>query len=131
MTFQVYSSTATRVEVWIYAQPQNDPEKLALPMVNNPTTHVWSLSVSAADLRGAGVTGTVFYGYRARGPNWPFVATWKKGSADGFVADVDKQGNRFNPNKLLIDPYARTSATTPATPHSLTARSTCRASPTA
>jgi isoamylase len=25
----------------------------------------------------------------------------------GFVSDVDAQGNRFNPNKLLFDPYAR------------------------
>ena len=32
VTFSVYSATATRVEVWIYAQPRNDPEKLALPM---------------------------------------------------------------------------------------------------
>ncbi len=116
VTFSVYSATATRVEVWIYALPQGDPEKLALPMVNNPTTHVWSLSVSAAGLSSAGVTGTVFYGYRAWGPNWPFVTTWKKGSADGFVADVDDQGNRFNPNKLLLDPYAREVSHDPRTP---------------
>ncbi|MBM7094104.1 hypothetical protein JTP67_37485, partial [Streptomyces sp. S12] len=32
---------------------------------------------------------------------------WSKGSASGFVSDVDNAGNRFNPNKLLIDPYAR------------------------
>ena len=107
VTFSVHSATATRVEVWIYANPQGDAEKLALPMNNDATSHIWSLSVSATDLKSAGVTGTVFYGYRAWGPNWPFVATWKKGSADGFVADVDTQGNRFNPNKLLIDPYAR------------------------
>ena len=24
----------------------------------------------------------------------------------GFIADVDADGNRFNPNKLLTDPYA-------------------------
>ena len=89
VTFSVYSATATRVEVWIYANPQGDAEKLALPMNNDATTHIWSLSVSATDLKSAGVTGTVFYGYRAWGPNWPFVASWKKGSADGFVADVD------------------------------------------
>ena len=29
-----------------------------------------------------------------------------EGDAVGFVTDVDDQGNRFNPNKLLIDPYA-------------------------
>jgi len=107
VTFKVYSTTATRVEVWVYANPQNEAEKLALPMDNDPTSHVWSRSVTAGDLRNAGVTGAVFYGYRAWGPNWPFVPSWEKGSADGFIADVDDQGNRFNPNKLLLDPYAR------------------------
>ncbi|MGH3658158.1 MAG: alpha-amylase family glycosyl hydrolase, partial [Micromonosporaceae bacterium] len=33
--------------------------------------------------------------------------SWTKGSSTGFVADVDAAGNRFNPNKLLLDPYAR------------------------
>jgi glycogen operon protein len=34
------------------------------------------------------------------------VNSWTKGSSAGFLSDVDAQGNRFNPNKLLIDPYA-------------------------
>jgi pullulanase/glycogen debranching enzyme len=46
------------------------------------------------------------YGYRAWGPNWSFDPTWTKGSGSGFHRDVDPQGNRFNPNKLLLDPYA-------------------------
>jgi len=25
----------------------------------------------------------------------------------GFISDIDAQGNRFNPNKLLSDPYAK------------------------
>ena len=49
----------------------------------------------------------MYYGYRAWGPNWPFSSSWTKGSSAGFISDVDAQGNRFNPNKLLIDPYAR------------------------
>ena len=28
------------------------------------------------------------------------------GSQAGFLSDVDAAGNRFNPNKLLLDPYA-------------------------
>ena len=48
----------------------------------------------------------MFYGYRAWGPNWPYSPDWTKGSAAGFNADVDASGNRFNPNKLLFDPYA-------------------------
>ena len=52
------------------------------------------------------IDGAVYYGYRAWGPNWPYNASWTKGSAAGFISDVDASGNRFNPNKLLLDPYA-------------------------
>ncbi len=47
------------------------------------------------------------YGYRCWGPNWVYDPCWRPGRIDGFRADVDGRGNRFNPNKLLIDPYAR------------------------
>jgi len=107
VTFRVYSAGASRVEVWIYANPRGEAEKLALPLTPDTTTHIWSRAVTTAELAAAGVTATPFYGYRAWGPNWPFVPSWKKGSSDGFVADVDDMGNRFNPNKLLLDPYAR------------------------
>ncbi|HRD72211.1 MAG TPA: isoamylase [Aquimonas sp.] len=66
-----------------------------------------------------GITGTVYYGYRAWGPNWPYVSTWKKGLSNGFVSDVDPNGNRFNPNKLLLDPYAREISQDPNTPSCL------------
>jgi glycogen operon protein len=49
---------------------------------------------------------TVYYGYRAWGPNWIYNSSWTPGSATGFVSVVDSAGNRFNPNKLLLDPYA-------------------------
>jgi glycogen operon protein len=74
------------------------------------------VTVGVAALRAAGVTGTVYYGYRAWGPNWPYTASWTPGSAAGFVSDVDAAGNRFNPNKLLLDPYAREISHDPLTP---------------
>jgi isoamylase len=103
--FHVFSSTASRIEVWIYANPQGEAEKLRVPLTVDPATHIWSVNIPANMLPAS--PGAVLYGYRAWGPNWPFVATWTKGSADGFIADCDKDGNRFNPNKLLLDPYAR------------------------
>jgi isoamylase len=50
----------------------------------------------------------VLYAFRAWGPNWPLSVAWtRNNSAAGFVADVDPvNGHRFNPNKLLTDPYA-------------------------
>jgi isoamylase len=62
--------------------------------------------VPASELAAAGLGETIYYGYRAWGPNWPHDSKWTKGSAAGFKSDVDAAGNRFNPNKLLFDPYA-------------------------
>lgn len=106
--FRVASTRATRLEVWIYEAPFGAQEKVRFVMAKDAATSVWSKTVSVATLKNShGITGPVYYGYRAWGPNWPYHASWTKGSTFGFRADVDAQGNRFNPNKLLIDPYAR------------------------
>ena len=105
--FRVYSSRATRIEVYIYATPMGSPEALHFPLNPDSNTKIFSVSIPVATLRTAGITGPVYYGYRAWGPNWPYSSGWTKGSGAGFIADVDAQGNRFNPNKLLMDPYAR------------------------
>ena len=108
ITFRVYSSRATRIAVYLYAAPTGAQERVSYVLTRNATTNVWSTTVSVATLRDTyGITGAVHYGYRAWGPNWPYTASWTKGSSAGFVADVDAAGNRFNPNKLLLDPYAR------------------------
>ena len=65
-----------------------------------------SCTLQVTDLRASGLSGPLYYGYRAWGPNWPYDNTWTPGSQAGFMADVDTTGNRFNPNKLLLDPYA-------------------------
>lgn len=105
LTFRVYSSRATRLEVNLYAARSGADEKLRYTLTKNASTNVWSVTVPVSSLTGAGI-GTVYYGYRAWGPNWPYSASWSKGSSVGFVSDVDASGNRFNPNKLLLDPYA-------------------------
>ena len=62
--------------------------------------HIWTVTV-------AGLGAGTLYGYRVWGPNWPYNASWTPGSNLGFVSHVDASGNRFNPNKLLTDPYAK------------------------
>jgi isoamylase len=106
ITFRVYSSAATHLEVWIYNQPLGTQEKLRLPLTQDSVTKIWSVTVSKATLETGGLRGTVYYGYRAWGPNWTFNPAWAKGSNLGFKQDIDERGNRFNPNKLLLDPYA-------------------------
>ncbi len=106
ITFRVYSSQATRMVVYLYASGYGaqDVANYVLSSVGNG---VWAVTVPVSSIQAAGITGTVYYGYRAWGPNWPYNASWGKGSAAGFISDVDASGNRFNPNKLLIDPYAQ------------------------
>jgi isoamylase len=105
ITFRVYSLRATRIELDLYAVSYGAPE-VAKYALNQDASNIWSVTVPISALRAAGINGTVFYGYRAWGPNWPYSSTWTPGSSAGFIVDVDAGGNRFNPNKLLFDPYA-------------------------
>ncbi|HEY0698244.1 MAG TPA: alpha-amylase family glycosyl hydrolase, partial [Micromonospora sp.] len=107
VTFRVYSSAATRIAVYLYATPTGAAEMASVPLTRD-STGVFAATVSVTTIRDTyGIAGTIYYGYRAWGPNWPYDPAWTKGSSAGFVADVDSAGNRFNPNKLLLDPYAR------------------------
>ncbi|BFU45795.1 glycogen debranching protein [Krasilnikovia sp. MM14-A1004] len=106
VTFRVFSAHATRIAVYVYAAATGQQEKASYVLTRD-AANVWSATVGVATLRAAGVPGTIYYGYRAWGPNWPYDPAWSKGSQAGFVADVDATGNRFDPNKLLLDPYAR------------------------
>jgi isoamylase len=115
ITFRVYSSRATRVELYIYQYPTSVQESIKYVLTKD-AQNVWSRNVTVSELQGYGITGAVYYGYRAWGPNWPYDASWTKGSAAGFISDVDASGNRFNPNKLLLDPYAQEVSHDPVTP---------------
>src|ERR1700683_459167 len=105
VVFRVYSSRATRIEVDLYTTPMGSAEVLRVPLNADSSTNIFSVSIPVATLQTAVITSPIYYGYRAWGPNWPYSSDWTKGSGTGFVLDVDAQGNRFNPNKLLIDPY--------------------------
>ncbi len=102
--FRVPSRAATRIEVWVYAAPRDAEPALVLPLER--VASGFAGSVPLGDLAAAGVTD-VWYGLRAWGPNWPYDSSWTPGSEVGFQSDVDGAGNRFDPNKLLIDPWAR------------------------
>ena len=105
VAFKVYSSRATRIELYLYSSATGSDERARYVMTLG-TGGVWSTSISVTELSSKGLSGTLYYGYRAWGANWPYSASWVKGSAAGFASDVDANGNRFNPNKLLSDPSA-------------------------
>lgn len=82
--------------------------------------HIFKFELPLEELKKAnavnGENKSIYYGYRVWGPNWKFDENWKPGKIDGFVCDVDDKGNRFNPNKLLVDPYAREISHDPISP---------------
>jgi isoamylase len=99
-TFAIYSKNASHVLLEIYDTPMDAPARFDYWMTRGPDD-IWRARIRDAR------PGT-FYGFRCWGSNWLFSAEWQRGgSAAGFTADVDASGCRFNPNKLLFDPYAR------------------------
>jgi isoamylase len=78
--FALFSANATKVEVCLF---DGDKEtRIELPEYTDEVFHGYLPEVGP---------GT-FYGYRVHGPYEP------------------QAGDRFNPNKLLLDPYARAHA---------------------
>ena len=79
--FALFSENATAVELCLYLEPDAVEASDVLRM-GEQTAHVWHCYLP-------GVRPGQLYGYRVHGPYEP------------------GQGHRFNPSKLLIDPYAR------------------------
>jgi glycogen operon protein len=81
VNFALYSEHATKVELCLFDSPDATLESLCVPLVDRTDT-VWH--VYLPDARPGQL-----YGYRVYGPWSPL------------------EGHRFNPAKVLIDPYAR------------------------
>jgi glycogen operon protein len=80
VNFALFSAGATRVELCLFEPTgQREIERIALPCT---TDQVWHGHVG-------GIMPGQLYGYRVHGPYEPL------------------HGRRFNPHKLLLDPYAR------------------------
>ena len=79
--FAVFSAHATKVEVCIFDEVgKKELQRVALPEYTNQIWHGYL----------PGIQPGTPYGYRVHGPYKP------------------EEGHRFNPNKLLLDPYALT-----------------------
>lgn len=100
VNFAVYAKNATRVEVLIFDDPESGTPSTRIPMTKDEESGIWTQYVF-------GVGNGTYYGYIAFGPNWPYDPDFTPGSSIGFITDCDENGNRYNPNKLLMDPYAR------------------------
>lgn len=98
VNFTLYSERASRVHLLIFDDPESKYPLQEYQM--SRFGNVWSVFVQ-------GLGHKTYYGYRVWGPNFDYDPAWRPGSMFGFKSDYDNQGNRFNPNKLLLDPYAR------------------------
>ncbi len=98
VNFSVYSENATKLQLLLFDDPESQLPSRQFDL--KPQGNVWNVFVSGVGLNQP-------YGYVAWGPNWPYDPSWQPGTIAGFQADVDSSGNRFDPNKLLLDPYAR------------------------
>lgn len=81
VNFALYSAHATRVELVLFDNPKDEVPALVVP-VDQRTGPVWHTYLPH-------VKPGQCYGYRVDGPYIP------------------EKGLRFNPNKVLLDPYAR------------------------
>jgi len=81
VNFAVFSEHATRVELCLFESPENEVESVTIPLPEH-TDMVWHGYLP--DVRPGQL-----YGYRIHGPFAPHM------------------GYRFNPNKLVLDPYTK------------------------
>jgi isoamylase len=81
VNFAIYAENATAVELCLF-NTKEDQKESAKIKIEDRTHHVWHIYIP-------GLTPGQLYGYRMHGPYEP------------------QNGHRFNPNKFLIDPYAK------------------------
>jgi isoamylase len=80
VNFALFSANASKVEVCLFDEHgKEELQRIELPEFTNEIWHGYLVGLEP---------GTE-YGFRVHGPYQP------------------EQGNRFNPNKLLLDPYVR------------------------
>ena len=87
VNFAIFSSAAKAIDLCLYA-PGKPKEEVARVRLSNRDGNIWHTAVS-------GIGPGWLYGFRAHGTYDP------------------EQGQRFTPQKLLIDPYAKAVAGTP------------------
>ena len=99
-TFAVYSKHAEAILLEIYTDHIREDAAYAYWMEQGDDD-IWRAKI---DVTGEDV---IFYGFRVWGPNWRLDSDWTRNNSDaGFIADYDHiYGHRFNPNKVLFDPY--------------------------
>ena len=104
--FKLASKNATHIILCIFDKPKGQNATHNIEMKRKDNSDIWEASVPLDEL-GYSKHNPIYYGYRIFGPNWQFSKDYFQDNSQGFKSLVDKEGNRFNPNKLAFDPYAK------------------------
>ncbi len=105
INFNVYSSRATRIELYIYKTAQGAQEVVKYVMTKNATTNVWSKSVAVSTLQTTyGITGPVYYGYRAWGPELDVQLELDQGLQPGLHLGRRRQRQPLQPEQAAGGP---------------------------
>src|SRR5262245_40949286 len=79
VNFALFSEHATKVELCLFDEPEAESQRIPLPEQTDQVWHGYFPDLKPGQL----------YGFRVDGPYAP------------------KEGHRFNPHKVLLDPYAK------------------------
>ncbi len=102
--FKLYSKNAKKVILCIFDSPLDEEAIMNLEMKKGEND-IWETSIKDYILNC--MQNPVFYGFRVFGENWEYDKNFEPGKETGLKAKIDLKGNRFNPNKLAYDPYAK------------------------
>lgn len=86
VNFALFSEHASNIELCLFSSIDSKRETYRIPLIKS-SNNVWHIYLEE-------VNPGCLYGYRVHGPYEP------------------ERGNRFNPNKILVDPYAKCLART-------------------
>jgi hypothetical protein len=103
VTFKVYSSRRPASSSTCTAAPPAAPKKRKYVMTLG-TAASGAVTIPTATLSGQGLGGTLYYGYRAWGPNWPYNASWTKGSSDRLRQRRRRQRQPLQPEQAAVRP---------------------------
>ncbi len=125
--FTVHSTAATRLRLMFFKRSTREREFLSFDLEKgsqgkvtttgnadslnvtghfNPNLNAFTFKVMGPLDVLRSDSGAIIYAYRAWGSNWPHTGDWKPGTLTGRIQDIGPDSQRFNPNKVLLDPYA-------------------------
>lgn len=108
INFRLFSKNGTDAILCLFHKPKGEDSFLNIKMEKSGDVFTASLNLSnIPEIKSVLDGNPLYYGYRVFGANYEYTENWTPGSKKGFKSKLDSLNNRFNPNKLAYDPYAK------------------------